>query len=218
MPPPNDDVLRQLDAVDDWTGLVERIIAYAVQLAKIEYRWRAGTLLPKGNDIKDIVYTVIKKLYSGERTWEPDRVPLETWLRNNVRSEMNNLFRSAFTPSRNLREVPLETDDDSVPVDATEHHAVEEGVIGDKPVNPETVLIEKEKRRQRDNMINALYRAIEGDDILEAIYFAVLEGGERKPQILAEKIGVSVSEINNALRRLDRRVVQLAERKGFDNE
>lgn len=210
------EILRRLDAVDDWPGLVQKMIAYAVQLAKIEYKWRAGTVLPKGYDIKDVVYTTIKKLYSEERTWNPDKVSLEAWLRLNIRSEMNNLFRSAYTHSGEVREVPLPPDNKrgSVPI---EKKAVVGEMFERHSPNPEAIVVEKEKGEYRNVMIEALYEAIEGDEVAEEIYYAVLDGCERKPRVLASRLGRPKDEINNALRRIDRRAERIAAEMNSDN-
>jgi len=215
----NEETLRILDEVEDWPALIEQMMAYAVKLAQIEYKWRAGTGLPKGNEIKDVVFRTIGKLYSGERTWEPGRVPLKVWLRNNIRSEMNNLFVSAYTRSGERREIPLESTDDSEEEERLEPQDVEGGVFEHSVDSPEDALVEKENRREREDMIVSLYKAIEGDELLEEICYLILGGCERKPRILAERLSVSREEINNALRRLDRRVEGIAaEQLGGDDE
>jgi len=65
--------------------------------------------------------------------------------------------------------------------------------------------------------IEALYAAIEGDDLLENIFLEILDGCERKPRLLAEKLGVARKEVYNALKRLDRRVEAIANEQGGDN-
>jgi hypothetical protein len=216
---PDDAILEKLDEIDNWPGLIKKMMAYAVWLAKVEYKWRVGTVLPKGNEIKDLVYSVVIKLYSGERTWDPDKVPLEIWLRNNVRSEMNNLFRSAYTGSGELREVPLESDRAADDDEEAEYVDVEGGIFERASDDPEAALVEKESRAQRKQMIDAVYKAIEGDELLEQIYYEILGGRERKPRVLAEKLGATTEDINNALRRLDRRVERIAaEWLGGENE
>lgn len=214
----NEETLRRLDEVEDWPRLIVQMIAYGVKLAQDEYKWRTGTTLPKGDEVKDVVFRVIEKLYSGDRTWESERVPLNVWLRNNIRSEMNNLFTSAYTRSGELREIPLEPIDDSEDKEKLEPQGVEGGVFERSSNSPEEALIEKEDRRDREDMIASLHTAVEGDELLEEIYYLILGGCERKPRILAERLGVPKEEINNALRRLDRRVEGIAaEQLGGDD-
>lgn len=214
---PDMEVLRKLDEVDDWPGLIKKMIAYGVWLAKVEYKWRGGISLPKGNDIKDLVYVVVKKLYSGERTWNPARVPLESWLRLNIRSEMNNLFKSLYTKSGQLREVSLEVKDSDGSRRPIDNQVVAGEAFEHKTANPEEILIEKEARAMHRASIEALYAAIEGDDLLENIFLEILDGCERKPRLLAEKLGVARKEVYNALKRLDRRVEAIASEQGGDN-
>jgi hypothetical protein len=205
---PNEEILRKLDEVEDWSALIEQMLAYAVKLAIYRYRWQPGTVLPKGDDIQDIVFRTVTKLYSGERTWDPDRVPLQVWLRNNIRSEMNNLFDSSFTTSGKLREVPIEPSDEEDYDQEPDY--IERGEFRLADDNPEAILIKKEDRRERLELTDSLYKAIEGDELLENIYYQILDGCERKPRILAERLGVSREDIYNALRRLDRRVFEIA--------
>ncbi len=207
----NQEILRHLDAVD-WPNLTQRMIAYAIQLARTEYHWRGGTELVKGRDIQDIVFTVIKKLYSGERTWDPERVPLAVWLSGNIRSEMNRLFRSVFSSAGIVREVPLEPDEETGLMPGTS------GNGGGIAREPEAALLIKEQQEKRDKLIAAVYAAIEGDKLLELIFYAILDGFGRKPATLAEHLDVPVSEINNALKRLDRHVARVAQEMETGNE
>jgi DNA-directed RNA polymerase specialized sigma24 family protein len=213
MPANPHQVLQKLDEVDDWPGLMKKMIGYGVWLARTEYRWRRGTILPKGNDIKDLVYTVVKKLYSGERTWDPGRVSLESWLRLNIRSEMNNLFRSAYTCSGALREVPLEGDDKRGQTDQLEGQAVDEEISRLRGSEPEIALLEKESKKQCQLMLEALFEAVEGDQVLDDIFYEICDGCERKPRVLAQRLGIPKREINNALKRLDRRAQKILTRQ-----
>ena len=122
---------------------------------------------------------------------------------------MNNLFKSAYTGSGALREVPLEIDDKSRATGEFEHWAADGEAFGCETANPELVLLEKERKERRKLMIEALYKAIEGDEILEKIYYEILDGCDRKPRILAQRLAVPKKEINNALRRLDRRIEKI---------
>lgn len=213
MSPIPGEVLQKLDEVEDWPGLIRKMIGYGVWLAKVEYKWRAGTILPKGHDIKDLVYKVVRKLYAGERTWKPSKVSLEDWLRLNIRSEMNNLFRSAYTRSGELREVPLETDEGSNVLEI-ERPGAGRKAPGLSALDPEAILLKRERRDKLVQMIEALYEALEGDEVLEDIYFEIIDGCPRKPRILAKRLGISKREVNNALRRLDRRVKRVKAKQG----
>jgi hypothetical protein len=209
---PNPEFLRRLDEVD-WPTIVKRMMAYAAHLAKNEYTWRGGTILPKGGDIEDIVFIVVKKLYSGERTWDPSRVSLEAWLALNIRSEMNNLFRSAFDSEGNLRELVLQDPDQDDPMDHGNGHA-DEAMFAE----PETALLEQEQQERRERLVEALYEAISDDKLLVRIFEAIVDGCERKPSVLAERLQVPVTDINNALKRLDRHVSKVAQEQETQDE
>ena len=212
------EIRQKLDEVDDWPRLLKRMTAYAVSLAMREYQWQPGTVLPKGSEIQDLVFTVVKKLYTGERTWDPDKVSLGFWLQGNIRSEMNNLFRSAYTSSSKLREVTLTDTDGNVIQGSIEPRSETTETLEDDLNDPESIILEKEMSERRRTVCNALYKALEGDKLLEEIYFQLLDGCERKPRVLAEKLGKSTTEINNALRRLDRHIKKILDEQGGDNE
>ena len=61
------------------------------------YRWRYGNNfeLAVGVTVEDIVHEVIEKTMNGTRQWDPDKGELLPWLRDQVKSVMGNLVRSA---------------------------------------------------------------------------------------------------------------------------
>jgi hypothetical protein len=131
---------------------------------------------------------------------------------------MSNLFDSAYTQSSTLREVPLEIVESSRVTSRFEHQVADGKTFEYKTANPETIFLEKERKERRKLMVEALYEAIEGDEILEKIYYEILDGCDRKPRILAQRLAISKKEVYNALRRLDRHVEKITAKQGGDNE
>lgn len=202
---PDAEVLEQLrDA--DWESLVERMIAYAVRLRSNHYYWRQGGELPQGREMEDIVYTVVKKAFSGERTWNPSKVPLEAWLFQTVRSEMNNLFRASAT-EKEASKVDSEGEELLDTVDLGEDN---EQLFEVSAPAPEEALLEQEGQQHLQRMIDAVYEAAQDDPILEAICDEIMATGERKPRLLAKALDLPKPEVNNALKRLDRLVRRVA--------
>ena len=218
--PPNQDVLRELDNVEDWPALVKKMTAYAARLVRTKARWQGASDLPKGYEIQDLVSKTLKKLFSGERGWDPNVVPLEVWLRENIRSEMSNLLGSAYTKSGELREMPLDPQDPNEPEGGFKRRpAIEAPTLFEGARTTEEALIDKEARINRDRLIQALYTAIDGDELLERMYDGILEIDDRRPRVLAELLGVPKEDVENALRRLDRHASRLqVSAEGVDDE
>ena len=56
--------------------------------------------------------------------------------------------------------------------------------------------------------VNALFQAVSGEQELEEVLEAIMNGCEPKPRYLAAELGVPVEDINNRLKRLRRRVLR----------
>lgn len=150
------------------------------------YRFVSGPL-PGGIEPKDVVHQAIQELLAeGKRTWDDKEYPDVTVpLRGIIRSIMSHTKNQAYYKDRvrPKNEDGKELDVDDFPC------------TDDK--NPQTSLDFSRLRRKIET-------AIEGDDDLLDIYFAILEGYDPSQEI-AEYLGISVKEVNNRLRRLRRK-------------
>src|SRR5687767_8038584 len=196
----------------EWEPLSELMAARAQQLFNTRYYWRGGGDLPQGNSVEDIVQTVIEKAFSGDRDWNPDKVPLKVWLLKTLESVLSDLFDLQDTKSRHI---PIMEDDGVDTLESVEDR-ITDNSLAIKASDPEVSLIEKDSQKRQKHMADALLVEIGDDELLKEIYFEIADTGNRKPQDLAEKLtetlgkNVTVTEVNNALKRLDRRVRRLA--------
>lgn len=194
----------------DWAQIGKELLAFAVYRAKL-YRWRSGGLhlLARGMELQDVVQDVIVKTLRGQRKWEPHTGPLVPWLKDQVKSEIDALAKSAA----HRREESLEPDWQVVEegTGPEEQPALQAGrSSADPSVDAEAVLIEAEDTLSAGKKVGALFDAIDGDQELEEVVQAVLDGCEPKPRYLAEHLGLSVEEINNRVKRLRRRAFGIA--------
>jgi len=160
-----------------------------------------------------VVQRVIVKTIEGRRKWDPAKGPLVPWLKDQIKSEIDALAKSA--PHR--YDMPLDEEGGEHLRDKSEHHATEVDILGDmRSLDPETILLEKEKTNHARERVDALFEAVSGEAELEEVLEAVLNGCEPKPRYVAEALGTSVNDINNRLRRLRRRAIAIS--KEAENE
>ena len=145
--------------------------------------------LAPGISLADVVQRVIEKTLSGERQWDPTKGPLVPWLKDQIKSVLDALAKSA--PHRHETQAL-----------AGEDKAERVGIgAASPPPNPEEQLLQAER-------VNTLFQAVSGEQELEEVLEAVMNGCEPKPRYLAAELGVPVENINNRLKRLRRRVLR----------
>ena len=189
----------------DWVAIGKSLLVFTIWRAQI-YRWRSGDTqdLALGKTPEDIVQEVIEKTISGERQWDPSLGPLVPWLKDQVKSILDALYKSA---ANRYEYATLTEDPDPDPGEpgdlqqAKDPRAVEASIPGLKE--------QVEKRFELDEQINQVFTVVNAQPELEEIVVAILDGCEAKPRYLAEKLGVPISEINNRLKRLRRKVINL---------
>lgn len=187
----------------DWGEIGPKLLAFAEFRARM-YRWSRGTteILPKGHTLKDVVQKVIIKTINRDRKWDPDKGDLVPWLLDQVKSELDALAKSASHKYEGpiVENDPGTSDDNAYQV---QYELVERQT-------PETILLEKEERLEREQQakrkVDSIFQAIEDDAELEELVNAMMEGHGPKPRFLAEALNVEVEDIYKRRKRLLRRV------------
>lgn len=197
------DVYDRLQAAD-WAEIGKNLLGFAIWLARRNYGWWHSTSdqLPKGMKFEDIVQLVILKTIDGRRRWDPAKGPLEPWLKDQIRSELDELYKSAA----NRREVYSAAVYENDGVETLQ--ARQGGAAGMQvPYAPsaEEEAIKREEEATAGKLLGAIYEKIAGQPELEDIISALMGGCEPKPQALADALDVQVTEINNRQKRLKRR-------------
>lgn len=210
----NSEVFNQLQQAD-WGSIAKDLVAFAQWWAE-RYQWRSGGthLLAKGKTLEDVVQDIMVKTIAGERKWDPARGPLVPWLKDQLKSEIDALAKSAA----HTHEVAFPEDEKGEPLtDKIEYPVFEGDVLGRvAPVDPETVTIAEEEIAYAKQKADALFDAVDGERDLEEVVDAILDGCEPKPRYLAETLGVPVQDINNRLRRLRRRATRISREEHND--
>jgi DNA-directed RNA polymerase specialized sigma24 family protein len=191
----------------DWGAISKQMIAFAIYLAR-NYRWRKGRCwdLALGRTVEDMVQEVIVKTIEGRRGWDPRRGPLVPWMRDQVKSEIDHLCRSAAHRREVLDPASMLPEPGTGVGEHMQHQR--EVPTCRHSQNPEAVVLKYEEIEQREK---ALLQAANEDSELEEIVDAIRCGCIPKPGYLAAEIGVPVKNINNRLKRLRRRAMKLME-------
>jgi hypothetical protein len=170
------DVRRELQRVD-WADIGVRLTAYATWKAR-NLRWRTGRtdLLAGGKTPEDIAADAILKVLGGDRVWDPDHGPLLPYLEGVVDSLISHLAESA---------------DNRIQERWSEAHDA---------ADDEPAAVDPEQRidRLRAALIDDRQQA------LLAIVDAIASHCDPTPQALAQRLGTTVADINNRLKRLRR--------------
>jgi len=199
------DVFRELQAVD-WGNVGKRLLAYAKWRAGL-YKWRTGNTweLARGYTPEDVVQEVIRKTINGERQWDPTLGPIEPWLRDQVNSMTDALAKSGA----NRRELFLENGDDHNRDDDSRPSSENLGTRGEIALpSAENELLKAEREREINESIDLIFEAVADDRGVEEIIIAILDGCEPKPRFLAERLGITVAEVNNRVKRLRRKALR----------
>lgn len=174
--------------------------------------------MPKGNEIEDVVQNIILQTISGERNWDPDKGELLPWLKDQVKSTIDALAKSAS----NRKETFLTEETDSGLTDHEEKIALEYDLSNSQDrLSSEKIILareeDKEVREIAQRKVTALFKSIDSDAELEEILEAVMNGVEPKPRFLAKNLDIPVEEINNRLKRLRRKAISVLNTININN-
>lgn len=183
----DDSVIERLNQISDWHRLSKELTLYAAKRAKARYWGPNGHAerLPKGYQADDLAKKAIADLFRGKRRWDPDQEPdLLEYLCGVVDSLLSNLLRSKeFTA--------LKTSVDAVDV---------ADCLPCAEPNPEERI---QKAQIEGRLLDGLYERSAKDPLVRGILECLMEDEDR-PREIAAKLNCSVSEVNNAKKRLSR--------------
>jgi hypothetical protein len=167
------------------------------------HEWATGRPFPRDYQPDDILGTVIEKNLKGSRgaSFDPSQGTFTTWLKRQIKSEIDNKMRW----DRSKSEVPIPVNENGdYQEEYLQHLAEGDRITPDlQPDNPEILLISEEWAEAR---WVELYEAVEGDEDLEEIVKALENGCDMKPRNLAAELGWNVNRVYRAKKRLDRRL------------
>lgn len=184
----DEDVLSALREVD-WTDITAKILL----LTKREmFRRRISWLYPlswKGPE--DYVNEAVTLFLDGKRIWKPKEVSFLLFLRGTISSVISHDVKKA------IEDIKKSVSFDSEPAAQDELHI---------KINPEEEIANEELLTQLERSLN--------NDVDIKIVRLIITSGEVKPRELAKGLGVSVSEIYNARKRLQRALLVIIMKNG----
>ncbi|KAA3642041.1 MAG: hypothetical protein DWQ07_25950 [Chloroflexi bacterium] len=170
--------------------------------------------MPQGNELADVVQHIILQTISGERNWDPDKGELIPWLKDQTKSVLDALAKSAS----HRKETSLSIEEDGNLSQREEMIAliVDPSENQDRMSPEDSIIFHEDEQERRDRALykySALFYAVEGETELEEVLEAVINGVDLKPRHLAEHLGVPVDNIYNRLKRLRRKALSIKEKE-----
>ncbi len=166
----------------NWPEIIEKLTVHATFAVKKHFLKREIDSLPDGQQVKDFVQDAIDRVFSGERKWDPSKVPdLLHYMKWVFNSEVNHYFKSA---SSERREYVRSEDPDDDPLDQ----------MADATSSTMTDLDEEELKTY-------LRAKARGNEIAELIAYC-LEEGFSKPVAIAETIRSTPEAVSAGLRKI----------------
>jgi DNA-directed RNA polymerase specialized sigma24 family protein len=184
-------------------NLIKELGRYALSVSRSKPRWRTDdpVNLPRGESVDSIVSLAFEKVLTGERVWNPEKEPeLKLYLMSVIDSLLSHLSRHKDNTA--LTAMP-----------ETAAHAGR-GAIMDwqaQPLaNPETALLMQEQKRCEAQAVQMLLDTSQDDPVVAQMIQA-MQAGHAKAGEIAEVLGIAVTEVYNAMKRLDRKIVRTRE-------
>lgn len=167
---------------------------YALSVSR-RLHWRTGDAveLPRGETVDSIVSLAFTKVLTGERRWEPHKDPdLKRYLMDVIDSLLNHL---------------AEHKDNTVLTERSD-----EGRGGaTSPRDPETELLRQEKVRREAHVLQLLLDEAHDDPLVMHI-IRTMQDGYGKAGEIATVLGIAVTDVYNAMKRLERKIVRVRQR------
>lgn len=136
---------------------------------------------------QDIVGDIVVKIHTGERRWDPEKVNLNTFMYNSIRSHVSS---QAKKEKRMISTDEYIEGDDSFVNRYAEKYYISKNEI--------------EFAQDRKEELDIVMKAVKGDDVCELVLYSLIDGMEINE--IAEYLGITVPEIYNTVRRIKYKV------------
>jgi hypothetical protein len=184
----------------DLGKMIKELGRYALSVSRSKPRWRTNDPmnLPRGESVDSIVSLAFEKVLTGERVWHPDKEPdLKRYLMGVIDSLLSHLSRHKDNTAVSAMPDTIEPVDRGV------------GAWQAQPLaGPETALLVQEQKRYEARVVQLLLDTSQDDPVVVQIIRA-MQAGHDKAGELAEVLGIAVTEVYNAMKRLDRKIVRV---------
>lgn len=169
--------------------------------------WRTGSPveLPRGETVYSIVSLALVRVLTGDRCWDPQKEPdLKTYLMNVIDSLLSHLARHRD----NTVLKPMHDTGSTGDLQAIARSRMRPAVTPQPPpCDPETVLLQQEEAQHKDRALQLLLDVSQDDPLVRRI-IETIQAGYGKAGDIATVLGIPVTDVYNAMKRLDRKIVQ----------
>lgn len=196
------ELFRQIGALCENDDELKKLVRFAHYFIDF-YRSTTGLVLPDDYDAEDIVLTVIGKNLDGSRgqQFDPSKGSISSWLKKQIESEIKN--KSRWDRSKLERPIPVDGEGEYQEEQLERWAEAVRSASGSPPHDQEVVLLSEEAAEEFwDN----LYEIVQDDQDLEKLVELLENGCDFTPRNLATELGWTVERVNNAKKRLRRRV------------
>jgi DNA-directed RNA polymerase specialized sigma24 family protein len=193
----------------DLQGMILQLGRYALSVSS-KLRWRTGNAaqLPRGETVDSIVSLALTKVLTGQRRWDPQQDPdIKTYLMNVIDSLLNHLATSKDNTMLTAMPDTASGGDTQAQASSSANPSVP-AWHAQPPKNPETALLQKEEEHQKARALQFVHDASH-DDPLVARMIRAMQDGYGKPGDIATVLGLPVTEVYKAMKRLDRKLVHV---------
>ena len=185
MPCPENQEVLELLTEEDWREIWKRLRYFTYKY----YSWLP--LKVRGANLDELIQDAIVDTITGRRQWPAD-VNLVTFLCQVIRSKASHMLE------KESKVVSIE--------DISPSHL-------STPAEPSYLIRQEEKEKQAacEQLCERMRELVRGDELLSKIVAMRLDNPDLKPRELAGALGISVTEVHSAQKRLGRRVKVLRE-------
>lgn len=199
-------------SIDEWRGIALELERHALSVSR-NLRWRTQNPveLPGGETIDSIVSKAVEKLFSGDREWDPDKEPdIKKYLKGVIDSLLNHLAESKENTLLAPAPEPESSDAPAWEGGSQKRDPAADWLVPARP-SPLTVLIKQEDAALEDRALGLLIDECTDDEILMNVLEAKMDGAETPGEISKAK-GISIKDVYNAIKRLDRKLERVRQR------
>lgn len=197
---------------DDWRDMAQELERYALSVSRnLRWRTRNPVELPGGETIDSIVSKAIEKLFSGDREWDPEKEPdIKKYLRGVIDSLLNHLAESKENTLLAPAPEPESPDAPAWESGSQKRDPAADWIIPAR-LSPLTVLLKQEEAALEDRALGLLIDESADDEVLIKVLEAKMDGADTPAEISKAK-GISIKEVYNASKRLDRKLEKVRQR------
>lgn len=194
---------------EQWAQMISELGRYALSVSN-KLHWRTGNpdMLPGGETYDSIVSRAIEKVLTGKRRWDPQQDPdLKRYLMDVIDSLLNHL--ATGKENTLLTRMPRSGSEAGAAWEAgTPTRQPDTAWLAQPALPPEAALLAKEEAQRNDRVLARLIQESSTDPELTQIIRAMQDGYGKAGEI-AQVTGIPVTEVYNAMKRLDRKVIRV---------